>query len=134
MKQDLSKNKIQELNSCVVLFNAINNILVLERKNNIWEFPGGGVEWSENPKKTAIRECYEETGLTPKKLKLIGITSAVYEKEGKMKHSIYIVYSAKSFSGKLQLSSEHNSYKWVSRKELEKIALGYNAKDIPSMI
>ena len=36
-----------------------------------FEVPGGGVEKNELPKKTAIRECFEETGVACRKLKYL---------------------------------------------------------------
>ena len=37
----------------------------------LWEWPAGGMEANETPKKTAIRELMEETGYRPRKLKKI---------------------------------------------------------------
>lgn len=40
-------------------------------KNWLWEFPAGGIEKGESFKQAAARELAEETGLKPRKLKLL---------------------------------------------------------------
>lgn len=55
------------------LISKDDNILVVARKDNPDHFglPGGKREGSEDLIQTAIRECQEETGLTPYNLKLL---------------------------------------------------------------
>ncbi|MBD3210944.1 NUDIX domain-containing protein [Candidatus Micrarchaeota archaeon] len=122
--------KIQELNSYVVLFNR-DRLLLLKRKNGIWEFPGGQVEWGEGPEKSAVRETREETGLVPKNLKLLTITSATYEKEGNQKHSVYIVYQGESDGDNVTLSGEHEECRWLTLTEAGFMKnLGLNAEAV----
>jgi mutator protein MutT len=53
-------------------------VLLLKRsansKNNPlkWNFPGGHIDEGETPRQAAIRECEEEAGITPKKVKFLG--------------------------------------------------------------
>ncbi len=126
--------RLQELNACLVpRFDG--KFLVLRRRgSSIWEFPGGGVDWGEDPYAAAIRECREEIGLAPRNLKLIGITSATYEKDKKEKHSVYIVYLGDLDSDKYSLGLEHEEGRWVSLTELQFMHLALNAQDIPQMI
>ena len=119
--------KIQELNTYVVVFSE-DRILVLKRPNGLWEFPGGGIEWGETPEQTATRETKEETGLSVANLKLIGTTSATFEKEGNEKHALYIVYRAETGSKDVTLSREHTEYRWLSHNELKFLKLGLNAE------
>ena len=122
--------KIQELNSYVVLFNK-DRILVLKRKNGIWEFPGGGVEWGEDPQKAAVRETKEETALSAHNLSFLTVTSATYEKDGNEKHSIYVVYKGNSDSDDVQLTEEHSEYRWLNLTELKFMkGFGLNAEGI----
>ena len=129
--------KIQELNAYVILFND-DRILLLKRKNGLWEFPGGGVNWGEHPEKAAIREVREETSLQPEQLEFIGVTSATYEKEGNEKHSVYLVYKAKTSGGEPIMAGEHSEYRWLTVNELKLISsqlnLGLNAKEALELI
>jgi 8-oxo-dGTP diphosphatase len=125
--------KIQELNAYLVIRNK-GKLLLLQRHNRIWEFPGGGVEFGESPKEAALREAQEETGLVAKEARLIGATSAVFESKGREKHAVYAVYIAKSFKGKLLLSCEHLQAKWATAPEAKKLKLGLNAKPVLEMI
>ncbi len=128
------EKRIQELNVYLVpVFNE--RVLLLRRRDSsIWEFPGGSVDWGEDPHAAAIRECREEIGLAPHSLKLLGVTSATYEKEGKEKHSVYIVYRGQLPSDKYSLGLEHEEARWVSLTELQFMHLGLNAQDISSML
>lgn len=51
-------------------------ILLIRRSDNgLWAVPAGGMELGESVRQCAIREVYEETGLTPAKLAPIAILS-----------------------------------------------------------
>ena len=131
-------DKVQELNAGVVVFKD-KKILLLERKDGIWEFPGGGIDWGETPQESAKREVEEETGLKVSNLELIGVTSAVYEKEDNFtskhkKHSVYIVYKGESKEGEIKLSSEHKTAKWVSLEEAKKMKLGLNVEPVITLL
>ena len=60
---------------------------------NMWSVPGGGVEYGEKPKETAIREFYEETNIDlsdeVNHIKLID-TINTYNKNGDVKGVMYI--------------------------------------------
>ena len=64
MKQEKSCGVI----TYIVIDNEINYLLV-EQNNGYTCFPKGHVENNETEEETALRECYEETGLKPKLVK-----------------------------------------------------------------
>ena len=84
----------------------------------------------EHPQTSALRECEEETGIIAKNPKLIGITSAVYKKNGIDKQSVYAVYLSTDFSGEVKLSSEHTDWKWVPLSEVDESQLCLNCRGI----
>ncbi|WP_216327130.1 Nudix hydrolase [Deinococcus aestuarii] len=58
----------------VVINDRDEVLLVCEHKpgsRGLWHIPAGGVEEGENPQDTAVREAYEETGLTVRPVGLL---------------------------------------------------------------
>ena len=126
-------DKIQELNVYSII-SYDSKFLILRRPNDLWEFPGGGVDFGEEPLVSARRELKEETSLVSSDLKLIGISSAVFEKNGKEKHAVYIVYNGTVSDDRVFLSGEHKEYRWLTKEELKYLKLGLNAEDALNML
>lgn len=64
--------------AAIIIRNEKNKILLQERADrNKWGLPGGCQELGENLRETAVREAYEETGITlnPNSLELIDTLS-----------------------------------------------------------
>lgn len=126
--------KIQELNVYVVVKNG-DRFLLLKRKDGFWEFPGGGVDWGENPEQAGKRETEEETGIQiGGPLRFLGVTSAVYEKQGNEKHSIYIVYIAETDKDDVVLGEEHDEYRWLNKMEAGFLKYGLNAEPVMDLL
>ncbi len=128
------KKNSPELNVYLVPVHG-NMVLLLKRRHTeFWEFPGGGVDFGEEPLSSAKRELKEETGLVASGIEFVGITSATYEKDGKEKHSVYLVYRGKVESENFSLGLEHEEGRWVSLEEVKFMKLGLNCEDIPKML
>lgn len=114
--------------------------LVLKRsKNNLtnvgrWQFPEGKVKFGENVFKALKREVEEETNLVVTNAKLFGIHSCIL-KEGYGVFRMYRTIFSCKVLGKLKLSEDHDDYKWVDKKEVEKMSFisGFHPNEMISV-
>ena len=59
----------------IILVNSRNQVFWGKRiREHSWQFPQGGIAHGENPEQAMLRELYEETGLLPEHVKIIGRT------------------------------------------------------------
>ncbi len=106
--------------------------LLLHYPSGHWDFPKGNIEKGENPRETAKREIYEETGL--KDIEFIeGFQRKIeyyYRREGTTVHKEVIYYLAKSKSKDVKISWEHKGYIWLPYKEAVRRATFKNSKEV----
>jgi 8-oxo-dGTP diphosphatase len=90
---------------------------------NLFDLPGGTVEFGEDPKEALGREIFEETSLT------VEIKNPIYiytEVQKEVRHQIWIIYVCEFKEGEIKLNpEEHNEYKWVNFEE---------TKDLPKIV
>lgn len=59
----------------IVLCNARNEVFWGKRvRQNAWQFPQGGIKPGESPEQAMYRELYEEVGLKPEHVRILGRT------------------------------------------------------------
>lgn len=95
--------------------------LLQNRVKKDWQgytFPGGHIEPGESIVQSAIREVKEETGLTMKNPRLVGVKQ-FWVKSGRY---IVFLFSATKFSGELR-SSYEGEVGWFTKEEMKNINL-----------
>lgn len=88
--------------------------ILLERRRNcgLWGLPAGRIEPGESVADAAVREAYEETGLTVAVQRLVGVYSdprgriVTYPDNGDVAHLVDILLEARVVSGMLTCSAE----------------------------
>ena len=64
----------------IVIFNKDRKVFFAKRRyQSGWQFPQGGIQLGESPKKAMYRELHEETGLHEKNIEVIYISDCWYE-------------------------------------------------------
>jgi 8-oxo-dGTP diphosphatase len=99
--------------------------------DGMWTLPGGGVDFGEHPRDTALRELAEETGLVGEIVELAGVDSwaghFVHPDDGVPTefHAIRIIYRARITGGELrvEVGGSSDACAWVRRDDLASLAL-----------
>ena len=91
-----------------------DKVLVLRRspamdRSGFWELPGGHVEPGETAEQAALRETKEETGLDFAKLEFHHTSAYNYKGQPRLS----LVFIARTSSGEVTLSGEHDEFDWV---------------------
>ncbi len=75
-----------------------------------WSFPGGHLEFNEQPEEGAVRESLEEFGITIKDPKIVAVTNDVFSKENK--HYVTIFVLSESFEGEVSIKEPDKCERW----------------------
>jgi len=106
-----------DIRAAIIMENSI--LLVQEKMDNKWSMPGGWADVGESPSQAVVRETQEETGLTVKPIKIIGVYDA--NRDGRpleFFHAYKIVFQCKVIGGSITTSSETIDVKYFDLDEL----------------
>lgn len=109
----------EEVATAVTFHHGKGKFLLLKRAKDRdlnpgkWDFPSGHID-NEEPKKAALRELKEETGLRGTFLKT-GNPFTVDTEGGRFKVHPFLFKA----EGEPELSREHERYDWIEPEELE---------------
>jgi 8-oxo-dGTP diphosphatase len=111
----------------VCVYGLINNqkgeTLFIKRSeedthSGIWELPGGGVDFGEEPRDAIKREIKEETGIEVSIENPIKVFSTISQ-DG-IKQTIRIVFKCAPLENtQVVLSPDHCDYKWLYKENTE---------------
>ena len=120
------------LNVGLIIVNNYGKVLICKRKNsNQWQFPQGGIDEGESPIEAAKREIFEEVGIKPSKIKVLGkikdwvkyeipkeLAKKSFKKKGivgqKQKWFIFKIKSEACISFVNDPDNEFDDFAWVS--------------------
>ena len=106
-----------------VIKNEEGKILVLRRhpksktQPHKWELPGGKIEKGEFFDEALIREVKEETNLNVK----VGDFCEAVQDDYPHKRTVQLIMYSKDITGDVEISDEHDDWKWASVDEIKSL-------------
>ncbi len=119
--------------SAVIFDEAREKVLLTKRADNgQWCLPSGGVDPGESVKETIVREVREETGLTVRVLRLVGVYSdpdwlVVYDEQTAVQ-IVALNFEAEITAGEPGLSDETSDWGYFSLEEVGQLDMLLNHK------
>jgi 8-oxo-dGTP diphosphatase len=108
-------------------------ILVIQRSHDekvvpdAWEMVGGKIQMEESLEEGLLREIKEETNLDCTIEKILYATDHNTNNMGKV---VLLVYLCRALSKEVEISEEHQAYKWVDVEEFRKIVFEQIVQDL----
>ena len=128
----IGKNGSIRLGCSAVIFDEAREKVLLTKRadNGLWCLPSGAVDPGECVEETIIREVWEETGLTVRVLRLVGVYSdpdwlLIYD-ENKARQIVALSFEAEITAGEPGLSGETSDWGYFSLQEVGKLDMLLN--------
>lgn len=114
--------------SAVIFDEAREKVLLTRRSDNgLWCLPGGAMDLGESAAETCVREVLEETGLSVRVKRLIGIYSSpewmVEYPDGNRVQLVAMSFETEPDGGVLTENSEVKEFGYFSLQEIEPLTL-----------
>jgi 8-oxo-dGTP diphosphatase len=115
----------QKVSASGLILSQDGKVLMVKRAETddflpgVYELPGGGTEFMEDPIEGLEREIAEECGLRVKVSHPLTAFSFKMNHEGVEKHTVEIIYLCEvEGDPAIKLSFEHSDFKWMSFEEI----------------
>ena len=123
----------EEVSAGVILFNELDGkFLLLQYPSRHWDFVKGKMEKGETPRKTAIRETNEETGISDVEF-LDGFKEEIeyyFYADNQEIHKKVVFFLGKTKTRRIILSHEHLNYIWLEYNNALEKTTYENAKNL----
>ena len=103
-----------------VVISRDGKILLLEDHKGNFELPGGRLDEGEDISQSIKRELEEELGVG---VEINSVFDTFYFTSKSGAHHYVVLFLGKLASFDIKISSEHKSYKWVGKEDLEKLPM-----------
>jgi len=90
----------------------------------MWALPGGFCEWKETTEACCARETLEETAVTVKVGRLLGVYSD--PDRDPRGHTVTVLYAARPVRGKAKGSDDAAEARWFTRKEIRELDFAFD--------
>ena len=111
-------------------------LLLQHGKNGHWDFPKGLIEPNEDLLKTAVRELFEETGISNNQIEIHETFKEkieyAYQYQGEIIHKQVYYFLARTHINpqNVRLSYEHTGIEWYSHQDALKIVSFENTRKL----
>ncbi len=86
-----------------------------------WHFPGGRLEYGENPWRAVEREIEEETGYVVRAERILDVVpkKLVWPNEIGEQQTLHVVFSCKLLGGEPKAGDDVEEVRWISVEEID---------------
>jgi 8-oxo-dGTP pyrophosphatase MutT (NUDIX family) len=117
--------------SAVIFSNDRQKVLLTRRSDNgLWCLPGGAMDPGESAEQTCVREVQEETGLSVRVLRLIGVYSSpewlIEYPDGYRVQLVAMCFETEVTDGKLTASNETDQFGYFTLQEAQGLEMMQN--------
>jgi len=130
----ISKQGKIRLGCSAAIFDSQGRALLTKRQDNgQWCLPSGGMESGESVAEACEREVFEETGLSVRVKRFVGVYShpdqLVIYPDGNKVQIVALHFEAEVVGGKLGLSDETSDFGYFTLEEIESLDIIFRHKD-----
>lgn len=118
------KSNLVEAHIVRIKNNKVEFLLLQRSENekypNIWQMVTGKIRDDELAYETAKREIFEETSLVIDNLFVVPNVNHFYDSNDNSMNLVPVFVTIVKFDSEIEISSEHQKYEWLKKKETNK--------------